>query len=127
MDMDNLIRARDLPPLGALTRMEMPPETGGDCGCGCGNDTGCGCGNDTGCGCGCDNGCKGDKLPCGCGPACGESGWGLNDHPLAMVYSPCQTFCSLYDPETALGRGTLFSELDLPLGGTAASCRYPRY
>ncbi len=42
-------------------------------------------------------------------------GWGLADHPLAMVYAPCQGFHALYDPETALQRGTLFSELDLPL------------
>lgn len=42
-------------------------------------------------------------------------GWGLSEHPLAMVYAPCQGFHSLYDPETALQRGTLFSELDLPL------------
>ncbi|MBO5110305.1 MAG: spore coat associated protein CotJA [Clostridia bacterium] len=32
-----------------------------------------------------------------------------------MVYAPCQRFEGLYDPDTALLRGTLFSELDLPL------------
>lgn len=42
-------------------------------------------------------------------------GWGLADHPLAMVYAPCQGFHDLYDPDTALVRGTLFTELDLPL------------
>ncbi len=42
-------------------------------------------------------------------------GWGLSQHPLAMVYAPCQEFHSLYDMDTALSRGTLFSELDLPL------------
>lgn len=43
--------------------------------------------------------------------------WGLKDHPLAMVYSPLQSFSNLYDEETALCRGTLFSELDLPFEG----------
>jgi hypothetical protein len=36
---------------------------------------------------------------------------------MAMVYAPCQVFRALYDPATALHRGTLFTELDLPLGG----------
>ena len=42
-------------------------------------------------------------------------GWGLEKHPLAMVYSPCQAWRGAYTPEVALERGTLFSELDLPL------------
>lgn len=37
--------------------------------------------------------------------------------PLAMVYSPRQCFSALYDEDTALSRGTLFSELDLPFDG----------
>lgn len=41
-------------------------------------------------------------------------GWGLYEHPLAMVYSPYQLFRDLYTPDAALGRGTLFAELDLP-------------
>lgn len=54
-------------------------------------------------------------------------GWGLSNHPVAMVYAPCQGFHSLYDLDTALVRGTLFSELDLPLevaegNGTASFC-----
>lgn len=49
---------------------------------------------------------------CGCGH---QGGWGLNGHPLAMVYAPGQVFRGLYDLDTALSRGTLFSELDLPL------------
>ena len=48
-------------------------------------------------------------------PSCREQGWGLDAHPLAMVYAPCQAFRHLYDPDTAINRGTLFSELDLPL------------
>ncbi len=41
-------------------------------------------------------------------------GWGLEAHPLAMVYSPCQAWRGAYTPDVALDRGTLFSELDLP-------------
>lgn len=118
MDTENLIQARDLPPLGGLTRMERPS------GSGCGYESGDHNTSHGGCG---GHGHADSVLPCTCGSTCGEVGWGLKDHPLAIVYSPCQAFCSLYDPETALGRGTLFSELDLPLGGVAASCRYPRY
>lgn len=57
----------------------------------------------------CPSGCRGYE-------GCGEDSWGLNDYPLAMVYAPCQSFRALYDPNTALARGTLFTELDLPLG-----------
>ena len=52
--------------------------------------------------------------PCATG-RCG--GWGLEDRPLAMVYSPCQAWRDAYPPEVALSRGTLFSELDLPFDG----------
>ena len=48
-------------------------------------------------------------------------GWGLEDHPLAMVYSPCQAWRDAYPPDVALNRGTLFSELDLPL--EASKCK----
>ena len=34
---------------------------------------------------------------------------------LAMVYSPEQPFTDLYEPEKGLTRGTIFSQLDLPL------------
>lgn len=61
-----------------------------------------------------------DREDCGCEHTCPAAehclqGWGLANHPLAMVYAPCQHFEGLYDPDTALLRGTLFSELDLPL------------
>ena len=49
---------------------------------------------------------------------CGDAGWGLAEFPLAMVYAPCQFFRALHDPQTALNRGTLFTELDLPFGST---------
>ena len=45
-------------------------------------------------------------------PGCG--GWGLDNHPLAMVFSPCQAWRNAYAPDVALCRGTLFAELDLP-------------
>ena len=48
-------------------------------------------------------------------------GWGLHDHPLAMVYSPYQHWRDTYTPEIALAHGTLFSELNLPF--EAANCR----
>ena len=47
----------------------------------------------------------------------GDSSWGLREYPLAMVYSPYQVFRETYTPDTALQRGTLFSELDLPFEG----------
>jgi hypothetical protein len=47
----------------------------------------------------------------------GGTGWGLKDHPLGMMYSPYQYFRQLYSPDTALSRGTIFSELDLPFEG----------
>ena len=43
--------------------------------------------------------------------------WGLIDYPLAMVYSPMQKWRNIYDGETALVRGTIFEELDLPFVG----------
>ncbi len=45
-------------------------------------------------------------------------GWGLKEHPLGIVYSPYQHFRQLYSPDTALTRGTVFSELDLPFEGS---------
>ncbi len=54
---------------------------------------------------------------------CAESRFGLVNEPLAMVYAPCQAFRALYDPATALSRGTMFCELDLPFGcPSGASC-----
>ena len=43
--------------------------------------------------------------------------WGLENHPLAMVYAPVQVFRNLYDRDTALQKGTLFTELNLPFMG----------
>ena len=43
--------------------------------------------------------------------------WGLENDPLASVYAPLQAFRDLYDRETALHKGTVFSELDLPFMG----------
>ena len=60
--------------------------------------------------------------------ACADSRYGLEGYPLAMVYAPCQAFKDLYDLDTALMQGTLFSQLDLPIqtangtGGRGCSC-----
>ena len=56
-----------------------------------------------------DSGCMHNDS---CGISC--TGWGLNNHPLAMVYSPCQPWNNVYKPEIALERGTVFKDLDLP-------------
>ena len=56
-----------------------------------------------------DSPCPSDCAQGRCG------GWGIENHPLAMVYSPCQAWRDAYSPDVALSRGTLFSELDLPL------------
>lgn len=90
--------ARDLPPpdMPPLPRGENIPAPDGGCGCEPSPPTG--------------GGCVGYE-------GCGEHSHGLSGHPLAMVYAPCQLYHALYDPATALSRGTLFCELDLPLGG----------
>lgn len=45
------------------------------------------------------------------------STWGLEGYPLASVYAPLQSFDELYDKETALAKGTVFAQLDLPFMG----------
>ncbi|MBQ9150759.1 MAG: spore coat associated protein CotJA [Clostridia bacterium] len=97
---------RDLPfsDRAPLPRMEVLPDGDGMNGGGCGCDDG-------------DQGGVGDSVCMG-HEGCGEDSWGLSEYPLAMVFAPCQHFRALYDPTTALKRGTLFTELDLPLGGT---------
>ena len=40
--------------------------------------------------------------------------WGLQNYPLASVYSPIQHWRELYDEDTAIQKGTIFKELDLP-------------
>ena len=42
---------------------------------------------------------------------------GLEDAPLAMIYSPKQYWRSTYTPPEALDRGTLFEELFKPMTG----------
>ena len=60
-------------------------------------------------------------------PKCDDKGFGLDGYPLASVYAPLQSFENLYDAETALKQGTIFSELDLPFMGRTVqkggSCR----
>ena len=45
---------------------------------------------------------------------------------LAMVYSPCQAFADLYEPEAALEHGTIFRELDKPFYPTPCQERWCR-
>ena len=61
-------------------------------------------------------------------PTVSRKTWGLVDYPLASVYAPLQAFHKLYDMDTALHRGTIFTELDLPFMGESVankggSCR----
>ena len=55
----------------------------------------------------------------GCGSQ--ETGFGLHDYPLASVYAPLQHFRKIYDTKTALDKGTMFSELDLPFMGASVA------
>jgi hypothetical protein len=104
----------DLPAAGLSPRMDRAPREHASGGCGCGGqDAGDHHGHGNGCGCVGYEGCAPDS-------------WGLCEYPLAMVYSPCQVFRGLYDPDTALSRGTLFGELDLPLGGAGGLCTAER-
>lgn len=41
----------------------------------------------------------------------------LSGRPLAMVYSPCQSWRELYEPDVGFYRGTIFKELDKPFYG----------
>ncbi len=50
-----------------------------------------------------------------------KSGFGLKGYPLASVYAPLQEFDNIYDLDNALGRGTMFAELDLPFEGRTIS------
>lgn len=44
-----------------------------------------------------------------------QTSWGLYGYPLAMVYSPVQSFDALLEPAEGLAAGTIFRELALPL------------
>ncbi len=64
-----------------------------------------------------DHGCGDYGHDHGCSDHSGRHTWGLENYPLASVYAPLQTFHALYDKDTALKAGTIFSELDLPFMG----------
>ena len=69
---------------------------------------------------------QGERNGQGCARGCADGvcgGWGLVNHPLAMVYSPCQAWRDAYAPDAALERGTMFAELDLPFEATNRSGR----
>lgn len=57
-------------------------------------------------------------VKCGCGEPMTEHSFGLKGYPLASVYSALQDFREIYDLDTALKRGTIFGELDLPFYGS---------
>ncbi len=71
---------------------------------------------------------------CGCGEKaqtetrCTGTPWGVYDRPIAIVYAPVQAFDRIYDLDTALMKGTVFEELDLPFvcgdykKGTGGGC-----
>ena len=66
---------------------------------------------------------RAEYVRCGCGEGAAEKTWGLRGYPLASVYSPLQDWREIYDPDTALKRGTVFKELDLPfMGGCSDDC-----
>ena len=50
--------------------------------------------------------------------------YGEMPNSLAMVCSPVQSFCDVYDEEKGFRRGTIFSQLDKPfLGGKSVKTR----
>ena len=76
-------------------------------------------------------GCRreGDRGQLPCNPDAVETDrYRLNNFPLGMVYCPIQQCRELYEPDVALGRGTLFRELDMPwevpgpTGGKGGCC-----
>ena len=70
----------------------------------------------SGCGCqGHDHSNGTDQNMIGNTYPCGENG--VHERALAMVYAPVQHWRNAYDPKTALSRGTLFRELDMPFHG----------
>jgi hypothetical protein len=60
-----------------------------------------------------------DGCPADCGDkgTCGEGEDALSGRSLAMVYSPKQPFCDLYEPDEGLSRGTIFAALEKPFCG----------
>ena len=60
-------------------------------------------------------GCDGESTGNGNRYPCGENG--VEGRSLAIVYAPIQSWRDAYEPQTALQRGTLFRELDLPFDG----------
>ena len=66
-------------------------------------------GNNDTLGCGCDVEASVDV----CDGAC-RSSWGLDGYPVGMVYAPIQRFDRILDLDTAMHKGTIFEELDLP-------------
>ena len=64
-------------------------------------------------GCGQGGGCETPETEKNA-PCARRETWGLAGYPVGMVYAPIQAFDHIYDPGTALTRGTIFGALDLP-------------
>lgn len=61
--------------------------------------------------------------PAGCGCGCtNETGCSMDALPVAMAYVSWQNWQNVYDPETALCRGTIFPCLDLPFLAYKGAC-----
>lgn len=62
-----------------------------------------------------------NRMGCGMGNSCPEQPCinmdPLQGMPLGMGYVPIQQWNQIYEPEKALGRGTIFPCLDLPFCG----------
>lgn len=41
----------------------------------------------------------------------------MNNYPIGMTYVPWQKWRHIYEPDTALQKGTIFAELDKPFMG----------
>ena len=76
-------------------------------------------------GCACDHShshaCEDAQNEIGNPYPCGPNGG--TERSLAMVYAPIQPWQSVYEPQIALSRGTLFRELDMPFYGDRKSAK----
>ncbi len=66
---------------------------------------------------GCQRRGKGDGCRCAEDGGDAMAGWSL-----AMVYSPEQPFCDIYEADEGLSRGTIFAALDKPFYGDGRGC-----
>ncbi len=99
-------------------------ETRSDCGCTTRetrSDCGCTTTRETRSGCGCSESRRDSDCDSDCNHGAANTGI-LDGKSLAMVYSPYQTFDSVYDPRKGLCSGTIFGELNKPFYGDGRDC-----